>query len=231
MLAHTLAHFPSEVQAGEFGVTLFQLCDDAQGLPVVVKATVILHEAGESHFTRMPERRMTEIVRETDRLDQVLVGAEGTCQRAPDLSHLQRVREAGAEIVAFVIDEYLRLVFEPAECCGVNDAVAVALKGCTVFRFAIQVGAPLGVLAAHPVGSQTLVLDLLKLLAGEIHDLPFRCKCHCVFPLRVTAMTCKMGREGWNPHNSTAPVSLPQFMMVLCGYYTQNRDYSRYHLA
>src|SRR5918995_289734 len=132
---------------------------------------------------------MTKVVCQTDGLDQILVGAEGACQGPPDLCHLKGMGEARAEVIAFVIDEDLSLVFEPAEGRGMDNAVAVALKGCPVFRFAVQIAAPLGVLAAHAVGRQTLVLDFLKLLAGEIHGWPFRCKCHCVLPLRMTAMT------------------------------------------
>ena len=109
----------------------------------------------------MSEWRMPEIVGKTDRFDQVLVGAKGTGQCPPDLGDLQRVSQPRAEVIALKVDENLRLVFEPPECGGVEDAVAVALKGCTVFRFAVQIGAPLGVLAARPVGSQTPVLNLL----------------------------------------------------------------------
>ena len=38
MLDHALAHFPSEVQAGEFRVALFEFGDDTQGLLVVVES-------------------------------------------------------------------------------------------------------------------------------------------------------------------------------------------------
>ena len=106
---------------------------------------------------------------ETNAFDQVFVPAQGARQSPADLGNLQRVREAGAEVVAFVVDEDLRLVFQPAEGGGVDDAVAVALKGGAVVRFVIQIGASLGILAAGAVGGETLVLDLFQLLAGEIH--------------------------------------------------------------
>jgi hypothetical protein len=48
--------------------------------------------------------------------------------RAGDLCDFDAVGQAGAEQVAFVIDEDLRLVFEPAEGGGVDDAVTVALE-------------------------------------------------------------------------------------------------------
>jgi hypothetical protein len=47
---HSLAHLPGQVEAGEFGVALLQLGDDAQRLAVVVEAAVVLHQAGEGNF-------------------------------------------------------------------------------------------------------------------------------------------------------------------------------------
>src|SRR5215204_2844838 len=105
---------------------------------------------------------MTEVVRQTDRLDQILVGAKGTRERPPDLGDFQSMGETGAEVIAFVINEDLGLVLESTERRGMDDAVAVTLKGCPVFGLAVQIGAPLGVLAAHPVGGKAPVLILLK---------------------------------------------------------------------
>jgi hypothetical protein len=40
------------------------------------------------------------------------------------------VSEAGDEVVTLGVDEHLGLVFEPTERLGVEDAIAIALKGC-----------------------------------------------------------------------------------------------------
>ena len=48
----------------------------------------------------MAEGRMAEIVAERDRLGQILVQAERPCDRPRDLRHLERVRQAGAVVVA-----------------------------------------------------------------------------------------------------------------------------------
>ena len=77
----------------------------------------------------MAERRMAEIVRERQRLGQVLVEAERARERAGDLGNLERMGQPGAEMVALVEDEHLGLVGEPAEGAGVDDAVAVAAEG------------------------------------------------------------------------------------------------------
>ena len=76
----------------------------------------------------MAEGRMAEIVAERDRLGQILVQAERPCDRPRDLRHLERVRQAGAVVVALGRNENLRFVGQAAERLAVQDAVAVALK-------------------------------------------------------------------------------------------------------
>ena len=72
---------------------------------------------------------MAEIVRQRQRLGEVLVEAERARQRAGDLGDFQGVGEPRAVVVAFVIDEHLRLVRQPAEGAGMDDAVAIAPEG------------------------------------------------------------------------------------------------------
>ena len=57
--------------------------DDAQRLTIMVEAAEVLHESGERYFSRMTERRMSQIVGKTDCLDQVLISTEGTRQCPP----------------------------------------------------------------------------------------------------------------------------------------------------
>src|SRR5690606_25088115 len=86
------------------------------------------HAGVELVLARVPEGRVAEVVRQRDRLDEVLVEAQASCDRARDLRDLDRVRKPRAEQVAFVIDEDLRLVLEATERRAVHDAVAVALE-------------------------------------------------------------------------------------------------------
>ena len=79
-------------------------------------------------FAGMSERGVAEIVAERDRLGEIVVEPQGAGERARDLRDLDRVGEAGAEMIALVIDEHLGLVGEAAKGGRVNDAVAVALE-------------------------------------------------------------------------------------------------------
>ena len=71
---------------------------------------------------------------------QILVAAEGARQRPTDLGDFQRMGEAGAEVVTFKVDEYLRLVLSRRRG-GVENPIPVTLEGGTVVRFVIQIGA------------------------------------------------------------------------------------------
>ena len=67
-------------------------------------------------------------LRERNGLGQILVETQGTCNRPGDLRNLQRVGQSGTVVVALMLDEYLGLVFQPAERAGVNDPVPVPLE-------------------------------------------------------------------------------------------------------
>jgi hypothetical protein len=77
----------------------------------------------------MTERRMAEVVRERQRLGEILVQAERTGERAGNLRDLKRVRQSRAIVIALVIDEDLRLVRQPSKSRGMDDSVAVAPEG------------------------------------------------------------------------------------------------------
>ena len=77
----------------------------------------------------MPKGRMPQVMRQTDRLGQILIAAQAARQRAPDLRHLHAMRQPVAIVVAFGIDKDLRLIFQATKRCRVNNAVAIALIG------------------------------------------------------------------------------------------------------
>ena len=53
------------------------------------KSTMILHALVQSILPCMTEGRMSQIMGQCDRLDQVLVKVQVACDRATDLRHLQ----------------------------------------------------------------------------------------------------------------------------------------------
>ena len=76
---------------------------------------------------------MTDVMTKTDRLRQGLVETQSHSHRPSDLGDLQRVSQAGYEVVALGVDEHLGLVLQPTEGLGVDDAVAIPFEGGPVF--------------------------------------------------------------------------------------------------
>ena len=119
---------PGQVEPVEGGVMALELGHDAQGLAVVVEAAVPGHAGVERVLPGVPERGVAEIVAKRDGFREIVVELESPRQRARDLRHLDRMGEAGAEMIALVIDEHLGLVGEAAEGGRMDDPVAVALE-------------------------------------------------------------------------------------------------------
>src|SRR5687768_5531690 len=76
----------------------------------------------------MSERWMADVVRESDRLNEVFVEPQAPCDGAADLRHFERVRQAGAMMIVDLSDENLRLADHAAEGGAVDDAFAIALE-------------------------------------------------------------------------------------------------------
>ncbi len=128
MLEDAFARFKAEIQAVERAVVFFELVDDGEALQVVLEAAVIAHAFVQRILPGMAEWRMAEIVRERNRFDEILVQPQVARDRTGDLRDFEAMREPRAKQVALVIDEHLRLVFEPAKCGGMHDAITIALE-------------------------------------------------------------------------------------------------------
>src|SRR5215213_2381527 len=76
----------------------------------------------------VPERRMTQVVAEPDRLGEILVQPKRPRHVASDPAGLERVGEPRSVVVSLRGDEHLRLVLETAERLGVDDPVTVTLE-------------------------------------------------------------------------------------------------------
>ena len=95
----------------------------------MVEAAARFEAAVERPLAGMAERRVAEVMRQRQCLGKILVKPERARERAGDLGDFEGVGEAGAEMIAFVEDEHLRLVRQAAKRVGMDDAVAVAAKG------------------------------------------------------------------------------------------------------
>ena len=175
VLGQTLAHFPGKVQSGEAGIFLLQLLDHAQALAVVLKPAVIFHQLVQYHLAFVPERGVTEVVRQRDGLRQVFVQLQSPGDVAGDGGDFDGVREPRAQMVASAVEEDLRFVFEPAKRARVNDAVAVALIMCAPVGRLFGVFASSGVGAELGVRREALAFELLQFFARPGHGSNSKC--------------------------------------------------------
>jgi hypothetical protein len=95
---------------------------------VVAEAAEILHRVVERDLAAVAERGMPDVVRQREGLAQRLVQRQRVPEAAGDLAHLEAVGQARAVLVAFPVDEDLRLVHQPAERRAMDDAVPIALE-------------------------------------------------------------------------------------------------------
>src|SRR5437868_14543177 len=90
MLDDTLQRFPGQVESVEFGIAMFQRCDDAQALRVMVESAVGFETPIQRTLVGVAEWRMAEVVGERQGFREVLVEAELRGSRAGVLRHFQR---------------------------------------------------------------------------------------------------------------------------------------------
>ena len=86
MLDQALQRLPGEVQPVERGVAPLEPGHDAQRLGVVVEAAERRHAVVERVLAGVAEGRVAEVVRQRQRLGEILVEAERAGERAGDLA-------------------------------------------------------------------------------------------------------------------------------------------------
>jgi len=79
-------------------------------------------------FAGVAKRCVSQIVPQSDGFDQVFVEVQGSGDGAGYLRYLQRMSEAGDEMVSLRGNEDLSLVLQAAERLRVDDPVSIALE-------------------------------------------------------------------------------------------------------
>src|SRR6266576_7369530 len=94
----------------------------------MIKPAVIAQAFGQHLLARMSKRRMTSIVSKRNCFRQILIQPQRTRDGAADRRHLDRMRQARAQMVAGAVEKNLRLVFKTAKRARMDDAGAIPLK-------------------------------------------------------------------------------------------------------
>ncbi len=106
----------------------------------------------------MAKRGVAQVVRQRDGLDQIFVELQRAGNAAPQLRDLERMGQARAEQVAFVVQKHLRLVDQAPECRGMDHPVPVALKSGPRWRLGLwKTPSAAGTRVAGKTGERGLV--------------------------------------------------------------------------
>ena len=178
MFEDTLACFKAKVQSVKQRIALLELVDHAQALEIVFKPARIrcklAHTGVELILTRVAKWRMPQVVRQGNRFSQVFIQPQAAGQHARDLSDLQGVRQPGTKQVALVVDEHLRLVFQPTKSPGMDNAIAVTLERVAVARCGFGVTPPTALAGTTGVSSQFSHGQVLKPYCVQSRGRPAR---------------------------------------------------------
>ena len=102
MLDQPFQRLPAEVEPVETGIATLQPGHDSQRLGVVVETAERVPCRHRAHPRRYGRTGVAKVMRQRQRLGQILVEAERAGERTRDLRHLDRMGQAGAVMVALM---------------------------------------------------------------------------------------------------------------------------------
>src|SRR5665811_2152052 len=92
------------------------------------RPTVPLQHGIQSALSKVPERRMTQIMTQRDRLREVLIQAQRSSHSARYPRNLQSMGQASAVMVTLWRNEDLRLVLQATKRLAVHNPIPIALE-------------------------------------------------------------------------------------------------------
>ena len=107
--------FPGEIEAGKFGVAHLKLGHDFEGINVMVEAAEARHGILQRPFSGMAERRVSEVVRQSNGFAEFFIEAKAFAQCAGYLRHFNAVGEAGAVVAPLMVGKDLGFAVKPPE--------------------------------------------------------------------------------------------------------------------
>ena len=125
MAEDAVPHLFGEIQSF---AAFFDIFHHAHALLIVLIAART--DAVQCGFACVPEGGVPEVMPQCDRFGEIFIEPQRPCHRAGDLCHFQRMRQAGAVMVADGREKHLRFALEPPERCAMQDAVTVTLEFC-----------------------------------------------------------------------------------------------------
>jgi hypothetical protein len=128
----SFADTESQIETTVSGVTLLEVLNDAKSVKIVIETTSMTAKATiQSPLPCVAEGRMADVVDKRKGFGEVFIQTERAGCHAGDLGDLDGVSKAAAKVVGCPAGEDLRLPREAAKGASLDDALPIALKGCT----------------------------------------------------------------------------------------------------
>src|SRR6267143_7291921 len=100
MLDDSFTNLKRQIQAGEIQVALLELLDDTKRVQIVIEpAAVRAHQLVKLAFPRMAERRVPDVMHQSQRFGEIGIEPERSRHGARDLGHFQRMCETIAKMI------------------------------------------------------------------------------------------------------------------------------------
>ena len=129
--------------------------------------------------------RVTDVVHQSKRFDQVLVQSQGPANRSGNRGDFLSVGQAGAVIIAHATSENLHLAAQAAVGRAMQDTIPVSLERSTIGMFRFNKLPSSGITTVLGIGSQELRFPirvggkLYLAFAGRVHfALDIQVVCH-----------------------------------------------------
>jgi hypothetical protein len=110
-------------------IPLLEVFNNTQRMQIMVESPpMVLQAPVQRTLTRMPKRRMADIVNQRQRLRQIFVQTQRTRRRASDLRHFNRMSQPAAKVIRCATGKHLRLPRQPPKSTSLHNAFAIALE-------------------------------------------------------------------------------------------------------
>ena len=130
MIQNAIPYFPCQIQSRAI---FLQMLHHPNTLLIVTEwLGCILRECP---FSNMTKRRMSKIMSQSNRLNQILIQKQRSGNRPSNLRNFQRMCQSGSVMISARRQKNLRLMFHPTEWFGMQNPIPVSLKFCTQIAF------------------------------------------------------------------------------------------------
>jgi hypothetical protein len=129
VLDDALANTKRQIQPAMRRVPLLKVIDDAQRMNVMVEtAAMPLQALVKSALPGVSERRMSDVMNQCQRLGQIFLQPERSCNRPSNLRNFNGMSQSATKVIRRAAGKNLRLPRKPPKGASLHNPLPVPLK-------------------------------------------------------------------------------------------------------